>query len=236
MKEINEVIGTINHDNVSDTVVQALKDYILENNLESGDKLPTENELSSALGISRPSIREAMKTLEGCGIIKTIHGKGRYIRDFNYDQMLDNLSYNLYVHFKDFLEVVQVRLGLETYFLPIAAERMNKEDIDRLERILLMLEREIDEGKTNSELVETHTLFHKTLYHSIDNKLLDSLISMFATFQRMMSDMNQYRTSNNDVFLQKHKELLDAIKSKDSKKIVSSLADHFTDFNDLKIN
>lgn len=234
VKEIDSygLVDSINHDNVSDIVVQKLKDYILNNEMKSGDKLPSEPQLAETLHISRSSIREAMKSLEGLGIIETRHGKGRFIRDFNYDQMLDSLSYNLNVHFKDFYEVAGVRIALETSFLPLAAERYTDEDLDNLQSILNRLEKEIRSGKSEQELVLTHTLFHRRLYKVLDNRLLDSLISMFASFQRLMASMNKYSTSDNEEFLEKHKKLLASLRTRDKVKILESFNDHFSDIRD----
>ncbi len=234
MRNIEQAMEKIPHDNVSDIVVQTIKNYILDNQMTSGDKLPTETQLSSVLGISRPSIREAMKTLEGCGIISTIHGKGRYIRDFNFDQMVDTLSYNLRVHFKDFYDVVEVRTGLETFFLPLAASKYNDEDLEELTKILDTLEQEINEGKTNIALVDTHTAFHRRLYRVIDNKLLDSLISMFATFQRLLSGKEFGKNTDNREFLMKHRRLLEALRTKSPERIIEALDGHFSDFESLK--
>lgn len=223
-------IGLIQHDSISDIVMERLRKYILENKLSSGDMLPTETKLSEVLGVSRPSIREAMKILEGYGIITTIHGKGRFIRDFNYDQMLNNLSYNLKVHFDDFYEIVQVRKGLETYFLPKAAMLMDEIDFEELEALLEKMKQESAAGLSDKELVSTHTQFHSRLYKSIHNKLLDSLISLFSTFQRILTDTQQYKKQDNEEFLRKHRNMLQALRSKDTQKITTCLQEHFTDF------
>lgn len=220
----------INHTNISETAVLSIKEYIVDNNMTTGDQLPSEVVLGETLGISRASLREAMKTLEGIGIIETIHGKGRYIRSFNYDQMIDSLTYNLQVHYKDFKEVLQVRIGLEAYFLPRVIGKLQAEDFEELEALLVLLEKQIREGRDDSELVETHTLFHQRLYKVFDNALLNSLISMFATFQRMLSEMNRVMTSDNEAFLQKHKDLLESLRGEDEEKVLSCLKDHFSDF------
>jgi GntR family transcriptional repressor for pyruvate dehydrogenase complex len=230
MNNLEYSMGQIQHDSISDVVVGMLRKYILENKLTSGDKLPTETRLSEVLGVSRASIREAMKILEGYGVISTIHGKGRFIRDFNYDQMLDNLSYNLHVHFNDFYEIVQVRKGLETYFLPRAAQLMNEADFEDLENLLQKMEQESNAGLSDSDLVSTHTQFHNRLYKSIQNKLLDSLISMFATFQRILTASQHYKKQDNKEFLCKHRNLLLALKSKDIENITNCLQEHFSDF------
>lgn len=216
-----------NKDLKSNLVSEQIKHYILENNLSTGDKLPTESFLSNTFHVSRASIREAMKYLESLGIIESIQGKGRFIREFNYDQLLESFSYNLKIHFKDFYEVVQVRQGLEFYFLPTAMKSMSDEDITELESIADEMEKKIEEGVSYNELAEVHAYFHKTLYKRIDNKLLNSLISMFVVFQKLQS-----KSKHSDAkFIADHRNLIECLKTKDTDRLKVNLKDHFKDFS-----
>ena len=214
------------HDSVSEIIVAMLRKYILDNEMTTGDKLPSETELSNALHISRASIREGMKSLESMGIIRTLHGKGRYIRDFNYDQMIESMTYNLQVHFKDFMEVVQVRSVLESYFLLEAYKQMTEEDFAELDGLVDQMEEDVRKGVSYSELAQTHTAFHKSLYRHINNRLLDSLISMFATFQRLYSS----RRHDNEKLIKDHRDLVEALRKGDEERIRENLRTHFSDF------
>ncbi len=220
----------IRHPNIPAAAVVSIKKYIVDKNLTTGDQLPSEALLAETLGISRASLREAMKTLEGSGIIETVHGKGRFIRSFNYEQMLNNLTYNLNVHYKNFKEVLQVRIGLEAYFLPRVIGRLGPEDFEELEALLAVLEKQMHEGQDRSGMVDTHSLFHQRLYKVFDNELLNSLIAMFASFHRMLSEMNRVKISDNETFLQKHKDLLESLRGEDEEEVLSCLKDHFSDF------
>lgn len=214
------------HDSVSEIIVAMLRKYILDNKMTTGDKLPSETELSNTLHISRASIREGMKSLESMGIIRTLHGKGRYIRDFNYDQMIESMTYNLQVHFKDFQEVVQVRSVLESYFLLEAYKQMKEEDFAELDELVDQMEEDVRKGVSYSELAQTHTAFHKSLYRHINNRLLDSLISMFATFQRLYSS----RRHDNEKLIKDHRDLAEALRKGDEERIRENLRTHFSDF------
>lgn len=224
---------TINRESIPDLVMQQLKSYIIDNNMTSGDKLPSEPQLASSLGISRASIREAMKIMEGLGLIESIQGKGRFIRDFNYSQMLDTLGYNIQVHFHDFSEIVDIRKTLEEHYLPRAALQYTDEDYNELQSILDELKRAIDDKRMESELVEVHTRFHKRMYKVINNKLLDSLITVFATFQKILSDRIGGATKNNLEFYERHKLLLESLRTRDCSRIHDSFLDHFSDFDNV---
>ena len=226
MTDLSNYEIQMRRDSVSEIIVAMLRKYILDNEMTTGDKLPSETELSNTLHISRASIREGMKSMESMGIIRTIHGKGRYIRDFNYDQMIESMTYNLQVHFKDFQEVVQVRSVLESYFLLEAYKQMTDEDFTELNSLVDQMEEDAKKGVSYSELAQTHTAFHKSLYRHINNRLLDSLISMFATFQRLYTIQRQ----DNEKFIRDHRNLVDSLRTRDENGIKENLRTHFSDF------
>src|SRR3989339_662690 len=160
-KEYGNGMQRITHDKISETALQSIKLYILDNNLKAGDLLPSETELSGTLGIGRASIREAFRSLEALGIIVTAQGKGRYIRDFNYEAMVENLSYNLKIHVDDFRQIIDVRMALEESFLKKSMEILNEDDYRELELLLERMQRQVDDNLSEEELVKTHTLFHQ---------------------------------------------------------------------------
>jgi DNA-binding FadR family transcriptional regulator len=223
-------INAISRESVTDIAIEQLKRYIIDNKLTTGDKLPSETQLSQVLGISRPSIREAMMSLEGLGIIQSKQGKGRFIQDFNYVQMIETLSYNIKVHFNDFMEVVHVRHALEECFLPKAAALYTQEDWDELEAMLEEMRISCMEGAAEKDMVGLHTRFHRRLYKVIGNKLLDSLIDLFSTFQKYLTDMNSSQAAEPMKLYIKHRELLDAARSADRNRICECFDSHFSDF------
>lgn len=212
--------------NKSNTVESKIKEYILKNNLSCGDKLPTETKLSDEFGVSRASIREALRNLEGFGIIESIQGKGSYVKEFDFDKIVETFSYSLQIHFKDFTDVVMVRKGLEFYFLPIAMKSMYEADFLELERIIDEMEEKINNGSSYKDIVDIHAFFHKTLYKKINNKILDSLISIFSIFQKMKC---KDRKENNE-FIKVHRDLVSCLRTKDEDRLRVNLKDHYDDF------
>ena len=62
-------------------IIRFIQNYISENGLTQGDKLPSQEQLIAMMGVSRTSLREAVKTLEAKGILTVLNGKGIYIAD-----------------------------------------------------------------------------------------------------------------------------------------------------------
>ena len=78
-----------------ETVQTAIRNFIADNNLRTGDALPPETQLTKQLGVSRNAIREAVKSLEMVGIVEVRRGSGLFVGDFSLDPLLDNLPYGL---------------------------------------------------------------------------------------------------------------------------------------------
>ncbi|BDY26479.1 MULTISPECIES: FadR/GntR family transcriptional regulator [Mycolicibacterium] len=100
------------------TVVSRIKEYILTNHLGPGDPLPTENELSQQLGVSRSRIREAVKTLSALDIVEVRHGYGTYVGQMSFRAMVESLAFRGMLNADDglgvFAELVDFRELIET--------------------------------------------------------------------------------------------------------------------------
>jgi GntR family transcriptional repressor for pyruvate dehydrogenase complex len=208
---------------------EQIKFYIIESGLKAGDPLPTEKALEQQLGISRTSIREALRSLEAIGIVESRHGVGRFLRTFNYDAILENLSYNINVNVKNFREIIDVRMALESSFLPRVVPKFEEQDIDRIYRILERMAEVVDAGQEEQQLIQIHTEFHLMLYERENNELLLHLIRIFATMQRTLTVAQRYRTSDLTEFIELHRRLVEAIERRDPGLAVERLVEHFKD-------
>lgn len=74
-------------------VYNELRNYIVQNNLKPGDKLPTEMEMCERLGVSRNVLREAIKSLEITGVVHSTPGVGIVIQEFSTDYLFNSLVY-----------------------------------------------------------------------------------------------------------------------------------------------
>ena len=210
-------------------IQEQLKIYIIENNMKSGDPFPTEYELSEKLGVSRTAIREALKRLETLGIIEVKPGVGRFVREFNFEVILNGLPYNLKMDMKSFREVLEVRFCLESQFIAKDINKFTKENIAELREILKKLEFQVLNNFEEKELVETHSQFHCALYKNSDNSLLINLIKIFSTIQRNLTLMHRYKTKDRNLFIQQHQLLLEAIEKKDPNLAQKRLQEHFAE-------
>ena len=110
---------------LNEAIREYIKDYILKQKLKPGDALPPEPQLMEELGVGRSSVREAVKWLQSLGIVEIRRGNGLYVRNVNFDPVLESLSYNMRFDPNMFAEVFQLRVWLESAAIENAVARIS---------------------------------------------------------------------------------------------------------------
>ncbi|HSV31763.1 MAG TPA: GntR family transcriptional regulator [Atribacteraceae bacterium] len=212
-----------------DYAVDQIRLYVVEASLKAGDMLPTEKALEQLLNLSRTSIREALRSMEARGIVETRQGVGRFLRSYNYDGFVDNLSYNLEVNTRRFKDVIDVRIALELQFLELLVPKYDENDLRLIDANLEKLGASFFQGGPEESLIHSHADFHVGLYQRADNQLLTHLIRMFASFQRNLALRKQYPAMGTADFFSLHEALVQAIKRRELYLVRARLIDHFRD-------
>ena len=121
----------------SDHAIDQLMLLIDTGKLQPGDRLPVEREIASQLGVSRPTVREALRVLEALGLVEVRRGRGIYAvrRDGAADGLQENWRKWVVAHRPELIEVWQVRAALEAEASAMAAQRATSEGLDALRRI-----------------------------------------------------------------------------------------------------
>lgn len=162
---------------VSESVVDQIISFVETEQLKPGDHLPSERELVSSLGVARASIREALRILEYQGIIQVQPGKGAVIIGDGKTVDEDIVRRWFNEHSNEYLELLEVREGLEVMAARLAAERASPESINQLTQILKESTTYLDTLDI-SKLVELDHAFHQTVAQSSGNQMLYQLIDM----------------------------------------------------------
>jgi len=156
---------------IYEQVAEQLAQLIKDGSFPPGSRLPAERELTVSLGVSRPSLREAMIGLEVLGLIETRVGDGTYVaREFDYLALNRLASMDLG---PSAVEQFQVRRTLETECAGLAAEAAGAENLDGLRRLLEEMQAAIAQGRNPWQL---HKRFHNLLAGASGNQLLASMI------------------------------------------------------------
>jgi len=190
-----------------------IKQYILDHGLRPGSSLPPEGQLAEDLGVGRSSIREAIRALQTLGIVEVRHGDGLYVREYNLDPVLENMSYGIRFDGSSLLELLQVRVWLETAVMQDAIDKVTPDDIIQMSAVLDTWEQAIRSGQTDARhLNSLDRQFHQVIYNALDNGMLSKLLEVFSiAFAEFAGPfINAPRTA-----LEDHRVMLKAVQDRD---------------------
>ncbi|MER7362170.1 FadR/GntR family transcriptional regulator [Nonomuraea wenchangensis] len=162
---------------VTDAAIDKIKQMIVSGELAPGDRLPKEADLAERLGLSRNSLREAVRALSLINVLDVRQGDGTYVTSLEPGLLLDTLSFVLDLHRDDtVLQFFEVRRILEPAATAMAAELMKDDEIDELRVILESL----PERPTIEELVANDLRFHQRIAQGSGNSVLCSFIESLS--------------------------------------------------------
>jgi GntR family transcriptional regulator, transcriptional repressor for pyruvate dehydrogenase complex len=198
---------------LTDEAIEKIKQMIISGRVRPGEKLPREAVLAAELGLSRNSLREAVKALSLINVLDVRQGDGTYATSLAPSLLLDALSFIVDFHRDDtVLEFLEVRRILEPAATALAALRMPAEDLPELERVL-------DSVKVDSpidDFVAADLEFHKKIAIGSGNSVLASLVdnmSMPTARARVWRGMTQPHALERT--LGEHRTIYQAIMNRD---------------------
>jgi DNA-binding FadR family transcriptional regulator len=214
------------HDSTQDRV----KQFIIDHGLRAGDPLPPEAELARQLGISRPSMREAMRALQTMGVVETRHGVGTFVGHFSFDSFTDGLAFQIDIGrqddrgmARDLHELVAIREVLESALVARLAGTYSANEIAALYDLTAEMERLAAEGEM---FAEEDWRFHELLYRNSGNRLLIRLLESFWTVcdrVRQSKPSPEYLQTT----ARHHRELVNALAAGDSAGSAKAMTVHF---------
>lgn len=164
-----------------ETALHGLRTLIADGSLQPGDKLPSEGELSERLGVSRGSVREAIRTLSALGVVETRRGAGTYVGELRAADMIQTLTLTVgLLPLESILELFELRRVLEAHAVALSAARCDEATIAGLGDLLDRLEASEDEDEQSALDHE----FHMGIARLCGNESLVSMVSVLRSRSR----------------------------------------------------
>ncbi|NLX82460.1 MAG: FadR family transcriptional regulator, partial [Clostridiales bacterium] len=133
-------------------VFRQIRAYILQNNLQPGDLLPTEQALVDMLGVSRNVLREAIKSMELLGMVSAQPGRGTMLKAFNLDFVFHNVIFAAAGEEDNAVaEMLDIRKRLELAYMRQAFETLEGEDVARIREIMEAIKQQWEEQRIFTE-------------------------------------------------------------------------------------
>lgn len=214
--------------NSYEQVADQLRSLIVSGRLEQGGRLPTETQLARELGVSRATVREALRLLAAQGLVRTAKGQtgGSYVTLPTVDHISESLSSNitLLADARDLTleELIEVRELLEVPAARLAARRRREGDVDRL-RATIPPDRPVLD--TQTEFVHNRD-FHATLIECCENRLLQIAAQpVFSALQTSLSRSGLPRVFHRSIHLH-HARIAEAVEAGDEDSAAAEMHDH----------
>jgi DNA-binding FadR family transcriptional regulator len=163
---------------VIEGTIEKIKYMLVEGELRPGDRLPVEKDLAARLGVSRNTLREAVRALAAIRVLQTRQGDGTYVTSLSPDLLLDGMGFVADLHRESgALQFLHVRRLLEPEATALAATRLAEADLARLADLLTEAEALARADMVDYEaLLANDRAFHSLIIGACGNPVLAALI------------------------------------------------------------
>jgi len=194
-------------------VAEQIQRLVVKQVLKPGDHLPSERELAAKFGVSRSSIRDAIRTLEVIGILEPRQGHGTVVRELSTDSLVVPLASAL-IHKRHLvLELLDVRRMIEPALAARAATNATQAEIARLEEIL---RRQGEKMRRGEDTVEEDSEFHYTIALAARNTVVLHVLDVLMDLLRESRERFLQLSGRRERSYADHRRILRAIKRRDA--------------------
>ncbi|MER6127470.1 FadR/GntR family transcriptional regulator [Streptomyces sp. NPDC001795] len=214
---------------VSSRIQREVMQIIFDRKLLPGAPLPTESELMEDLGVSRNSVREALKTLQALDIVDVRHGYGTYVGQASLTPFVDGLTFRALTRPDDTMdalnEILQVREVLEEGLIRRVAMTLSQPELDGLDVVVARMEAAGSDGRSFPEIDRE---FHELLYASLGNALVPQLLGAFwMVFRRVTRARDWTDGTPPELTARRHRDIVTALRARDVEGAERAMAVHF---------
>ena len=200
-------------ESVAEMVARRILDMVSARALRPGDQLPPERELAETLGVSRPSVREAIRGLAILGVVKSRQGGGAYITNLDAEALLGPLQFFLSLEDVNIRELYDARSLIESDVARRAAVNMSESQLDALEAILVAQRGTLADARA---FRVSDFAFHEAIWEGCGNAFLrrigESLNVLGLEFRKRASETKGVLEQS----LADHHRLVAALRARDA--------------------
>ena len=199
-------------DILPDKIADQLLTLIKEKRLGPGDRLPPERELAAAMGVSRPSLRVALRALSVMRVIEIRPGAGAYVTALEPRQLVEHLDFVLSLDDSTFIQLFDARKVLEAGIADLAAQNITDEEIEALELCLVESLQAVDNPQAFLQAdIKLHTLIAEAAHNPILSRMMASLNQLGLASRRRTADLPGVIPQS----VKDHRDIVNALKSRD---------------------
>jgi GntR family transcriptional repressor for pyruvate dehydrogenase complex len=166
---------------VAEAIAAEILNLLRQKELKPGDKLPPERELAEMLGVSRPSLREALRALSIMKVVEVRQGDGTYVSALNPEELVEHLEFVFLLDDSTMLQLFEARKIVEAGNVALAALRISAEELDALRDCLAQSEQSVDDPE---RFMQADIELHEIITRAAGNPLLERFMASIGILSR----------------------------------------------------
>jgi GntR family transcriptional repressor for pyruvate dehydrogenase complex len=208
---------------VAGEVVEELQERIRSHAYGPGERLPAERALSEELGVSRPTVREAIQALVSMNVLEARRGSGIYVAPLDFGDLLRPLRFALELIEPALSSLFEVRLALEPLASSLAATRRSDDQLASMRRCMA---RAAAEDVSARHFVDLDTELHALIVEASGNELLVNLISSLSFLSHRSRSFTVREASMQTASARDHQAIVTAIAAGDAQRADTAMRHH----------
>jgi DNA-binding FadR family transcriptional regulator len=219
----------LNRATLAEQVAEALIDRIEVNGLKPGDPLPSINRLADEFGVSKPIIREALRTLEGRELIVTSNGRAPIVKPISGDTLRLFFERAVIIDAESMIELLEIRRGLEIQSVTLAARKRTEHEVAEMRSVVMEMREHLYDPNEYTELdIKLHFLIASASRNMLMLYLIQSIRDVLRS---TIKEGLRSRFSEAQIrrVQELHEAVVDAVTAQDAATAGSAMAAHFDD-------
>ena len=204
-------------------VAQELERFITANQLQQGDLLPSERDLCIRLGTSRPTLREALRTLELVGLVEVRRGGRMAVGAFDLKLLTEWIGRSIPRSIENLRGLLDVRDVLEVRAAELAATHITDEQLGRMVDVLARTRAKIDRGE---EALSEDVEFHEIIFEACGNAVLQRLVGVVSQLLVALRQEILAGAGGGDSMLRRHVAVYEGLRAGDAAAAAGAMREH----------
>jgi len=206
---------------VTDYIIGQIRDAIMSGRVKPGNRLASEKELTEEFGVSKATLREALRGLETMGLIEIRQGAtgGIFITKVNSQKLMHSMMNFMHFQSVSIREITMLRYMLEPHIARIAAEKISDEEIEQLKTFV------VDEGPDLDAGAKKNTSLHHYLSRVTNNSLLILIVDFIDNLLDEVKQSMELGADFHKEIQDSHRKIINCLVEKDSEGAGRAMAD-----------
>lgn len=208
-------------------VIDYIKNQIKVGELRMGEKLPAERELSEIIGVSRNSVREAIRTLDVMGVISSQQGAGNFLTGNFENNLVESMSMMFLLNQINYQQISELRRALEMQALLLAIDNISEKEIVQLEKIISQLEHQSEKNN----VILDKKLHYNIALASRNTLIIDILQALSEIIDQFIIDLRREilsSPSSKNLLHEAHNDIVKSVITKDKNLAYDAINKHFS--------